>query len=91
MAITGGFGYSVDLQRGVLRRWYVSRDGVKRWADTSKPCEQLPEESLTHGLDDYCECLKCGFVGLVRAGAETCNKCGQYGALVDRVPPNAWS
>jgi len=51
--------------------------------------DALPEESLTHGLDDYCECLKCGRIGLVRAGAETCPACGQYGALADRTPPNA--
>lgn len=50
--------------------------------------DSLPEESLTHGVDDYCECLACGYTGLVRLGAETCHKCGTFGALVDRVPPN---
>ena len=49
------------------------------------PCDALPEESLTSGLDDYCECMECGFIGLFRAGTETCHKCGQYGALVDRA------
>lgn len=47
----------------------------------------LPSESLTRGLDDYCECLHCGFVGLVRAGADTCPACNAYGNLVDRSPP----
>lgn len=37
-------------------------------------------------LDDFCECLKCGFVGLVRAGGEVCPGCNGYGALVDRDP-----
>lgn len=49
---------------------------------------EIPAESLTYGLDDYCECLKCGFIGLVKAGTEVCHSCGQYGALVDRVPHN---
>lgn len=79
----------VDTQRGTTRSWYMNRDGVKRWADNDAPCDALPEESLTSGLDDYCECMKCGFIGLFQAGTETCHKCGQYGALVDRVPPNA--
>lgn len=50
--------------------------------------DRLPQESLTDGLDDHCECLKCGFLGLVRAGAEVCPACMQYGALVDRLPSN---
>lgn len=78
----------VDTQRGTTRAWYMKRDGVKRWADNDKPCDELPQESLTHGADDYCECLACGFEGLVQAGAESCHQCGKYGGLVDRVPPN---
>lgn len=33
-AITGGFGITMDLERGASRQWYVGRDGVKRWADS---------------------------------------------------------
>ena len=47
--ITGGFGVTMDLERGMERAWYVSRDGVKRWAATDQPVEQAPvvKESLT--------------------------------------------
>lgn len=37
--ITGGFGFTFDVERGTLRRWYMGRDGVKRWADTGEPIE----------------------------------------------------
>ena len=38
MAITGGFGFEMDLQRGSVRQWTMGRDGVKRWADTGDAC-----------------------------------------------------
>lgn len=44
--ITGGFGMTMDLERGTMRQWVMGRDGVKRWADTDEPIEQgenLPE------------------------------------------------
>lgn len=41
--ITGGFGMTMDLERGTMRHWVMGRDGVKRWADTSEPVENLPE------------------------------------------------
>jgi hypothetical protein len=37
MAITGGFGVTMDLKRGTTRRWVMGRDGVKRWADDGEP------------------------------------------------------
>ena len=40
MAITGGFGITVDLERGIARRWVLGRDGIKRWLDTG---EVVPE------------------------------------------------
>lgn len=54
MAITGGFGMMMDLQRGTVRRWVLGRDGVKRWADTLEPVETQPlpreaEEPATKG------------------------------------------
>lgn len=39
MAITGGFGSTLDLESGVTRRWVIGRDGVKRWLDTNEPIE----------------------------------------------------
>lgn len=39
MAITGGFGMAMDLERGTARKWVIGRDGVKRWADTGDACE----------------------------------------------------
>lgn len=37
MGITGGFGTTIDLERGTARTWVIGRDGVKRWADTDEP------------------------------------------------------
>lgn len=37
MAITGGFGTTMDLERETSRQWVMGRDGVKRWADTNEP------------------------------------------------------
>ena len=39
MGITGGFGMTMDLERGTMRQWVMGRDGVKRWADTGYACE----------------------------------------------------
>ena len=39
MAITGGFGTTMDIERGTSRQWVVGRDGLKRWADNWEPCE----------------------------------------------------
>jgi hypothetical protein len=41
MAITGGFGMTVDLERGTSRQWVMGRDGVNRWSDNGEPCEQM--------------------------------------------------
>jgi hypothetical protein len=41
MAITGGFGMTMDLERGTMRQWVMGRDGVKRWADNGEPTEPL--------------------------------------------------
>jgi hypothetical protein len=42
MAITGGFGMTMDLVRGVTRQWVMGGDGIKRWADTNEPVEERP-------------------------------------------------
>lgn len=41
--ITCGFGMTMDLERGTMRQWVMGHDGVKRWADTNDPVENLPE------------------------------------------------
>lgn len=40
MGITGGFGITMDLERGTTRQWVMGRDGVKRWADNGEPVEK---------------------------------------------------
>lgn len=39
MPITGGFGFEIDLQTGMTRRWYIDRQGIKRWADNDQPVD----------------------------------------------------
>lgn len=39
MAITGGFGFELDLKTGKTRAWFMKADGIKRWADTGEPVE----------------------------------------------------
>ena len=34
--ITGGFGYTLDIKSGLMRRWYIDRNGVKRWVHNKK-------------------------------------------------------
>ena len=45
MAITGGFGVTIDTRTGTSRRWLIGRDGVKRWADTGAPTEPACDRS----------------------------------------------
>lgn len=37
--ITGGFGFTMDLERGTVRQWVIGSDGVKRWVDTGEPAQ----------------------------------------------------
>jgi hypothetical protein len=46
MSITGGFGFTMDLERAAMRQWYMGRDGVKRWADTDTPVEDCPGRAM---------------------------------------------
>ena len=34
--ITGGFGYIYDIESGLLRRWYIDKNGIKRWFDNKE-------------------------------------------------------
>lgn len=46
MTITGGFGFTLDLERGAMRQWYMGRDGVKRWADTNAPVDSGSDSAM---------------------------------------------
>ena len=39
MAITGGFGFEYDILSGITRRWYMGKDGVRRFAHNDQPCD----------------------------------------------------
>lgn len=80
MAITGGFGTTMDLERGTSRQWVMGRDGVKRWADTNEPVEPRP---------------RCAVRGMKRPGA-MCGAvivggefCGHAGECQHKMTPNA--
>lgn len=47
--ILRGFGMTFDTQTGVVRRWYVGSDGVKRWADNDQPVDAAPESRTGEG------------------------------------------
>lgn len=34
--ITGGFGWELDIASGHVRRWYIDREGAKRWVDNDE-------------------------------------------------------
>ena len=51
MAITGGFGFTMDLERGAMRQWYMGRDGVKRWADTDVPVDDCHDSAMGEAVD----------------------------------------
>ena len=40
VGITGGFGTTMDLERGTSRKWVVARDGITRWADNGEPVDR---------------------------------------------------
>lgn len=86
MAITGGFGTTLDLERGTSRQWWMGRDGVKRWADNGQPLTQELLNSMmrnpgevTHATAAVLpECPQCGerYCG---DGVQFCTEC---------APPN---
>jgi hypothetical protein len=40
MAITGGFGFMIDIATGKRRRWYYDgKNKIKRWLDNDEPCD----------------------------------------------------
>lgn len=38
-----GFGMTMDIKRGTMRRWVVGEDGIKRWVDNNKPVPDGPD------------------------------------------------
>ena len=61
VGITGGFGTTMDLERGTSRQWVMGSDGVKRWADSGEPVGPVAtldegyqadqDDEMTVGLD----------------------------------------
>lgn len=50
--ITGGFGTTLDLERGTMRQWVMGRDGVKRWADNNRPVDEQTPREIVQGATD---------------------------------------
>lgn len=91
MAITGGFGTTLDLESGTSRQWVIGRDGGKRWADTGdawKGCrrcggEMKPSKAIAQTFtgggdfpgDNHCVTLSPGGPGEM-SDCLKCEKCG---------------
>lgn len=82
MGIVGGFGTTIDLERGISRQWVMGRNGVKRWADSGQPLTQEllnslmrnPGEARATATPGLPECPKCGerYCG---DGVQLCTEC----------------
>ena len=82
MGITGGFGTTMDLERGTSRQWVMGRDGVKRWADSGQPLTQEllnsimrePGETKRSAAPELPACPQCGerYCG---DGVQLCTEC----------------
>ena len=89
MAITGGFGTTLDIERGTSRKWVMGRDGVKRWADNGQPLTQEllnsimrePGENPRASAPVLPACPQCGerYCG---DGAQLCTECAAPNAGV---------
>jgi hypothetical protein len=40
-----GFGFTYDVKLGILRNWYVDKDGIKRWVDNDLPVKPSTPQS----------------------------------------------
>ena len=67
MAITGGFGMTLDLKTGAMRRWAMGRDGIKHWMGSG--------DSVEKGLLDRPRFMPCELVLI--DGDSSCKTCGQ--------------
>jgi hypothetical protein len=75
MGITGGFGTTIDLERGTSRKWVIGRDGVKRWADNGEQVEKKqptlpPDVARCAGVGDEDEGWREGCDDCLRRTAE---------------------
>ena len=84
MAITGGFGMTMDLARGTTRQRVMGRDGVKRWADNGQPIE-----CTWSGEDEPCRSCprRISALHMCRMLQDEAAKNGDFDAL----PPNVQS
>lgn len=89
--ITGGFGTTMDLERGTMRQWVIGRDGVKRWADSGEPVQTVAREDDGHPADQDEE-MTVGFdccPHMVPYGSD-CDECEEYDAdMAMGLTPNA--
>ena len=58
MAISGGFGVSLDLVTGRPRRWYMRGDGIKRWISNDMPFDAAKEADANSVIADQNNTLK---------------------------------
>lgn len=77
MPITGGFGMTMDIKTGAMRKWTIGPDGVKRWYDNGDPvdekipladCDNCHYKSAGKYRDGHCYMFK------KRPG----ERCGQF-------------
>ena len=93
MGITGGFGTTIDLERGTSRQWVIGRDGVKRWADNGQPLTQEllnsmmrePGEAKRPAAPALPSCPQCGerYCG---DGVQLCTECAAPNVANNRIP-----
>lgn len=70
--ITGGFGMTMDLERGTMRQWVMGRDGVKRWADTNEAVEEQRSDCAVRGM-----IMPGAMCGSVIVGGKFCGHSGE--------------
>lgn len=96
MAITGGFGTTLDIERGTSRKWVMGRDGVKRWADNGQPLTQELLNSIMRepggnpraSAPVLPACPQCGerYCG---DGAQLCTECAAPNVELTSTPTTA--
>lgn len=52
MVITGGFGTTLDIERGTSRKWVMGRDGVKRQDYSNSEAWSLCRVCNAYGVRD---------------------------------------
>ena len=93
MGITGGFGTTIDLERGISRQWVIGRDGVKRWAASGQPLTQEllnsimrnPGETRATAAPALPKCPQCG-ARYCGNGVQPCVECAAPNAEVSGRP-----